>query len=290
MNKVVKPFVKWVGGKTQLLKEIENLIPNDITNSKFTYVEPFVGGGAVLFWVLQKYKNIDKVVINDINLDLINSYLTVKNNVNELILILKEWEYEYNMLNNRIDYYYDKRKLFNSRTLNSLYQSALFIFLNKTCFNGLYRVNKKNEFNVPMGSYKNPTICDVKNLRAVSDILKDVIILNGDFEDTLKYAYNNTIFYLDPPYKPLTKTSSFTSYSKLNFNDDEQVRLSKFCKNINNQNSKFILSNSDVKSIDNNDFFDKLYSGFKFKKVLAKRSINSNPNKRGELTELLITN
>ena len=290
MEKTAKPFIKWAGGKTQLLHEIDSAIPEKLKYSNFTYIEPFVGGGAVLFWILQKYPNIKKAIINDINTDLINSYRTIKENVEKVIIVLRNWEKEYHLLSDKPEekkeYYYLKRKLFNSRKSDLITQTALFIFLNRTCFNGLYRVNKKNEFNVPIGSYKKPMICDEENLRAVSQVLKKVTILNGDFENTLKYAENNTLFYFDPPYKPLSKTSSFNSYSKIEFDDNEQTRLAKFCEKIDFLGYQWVLSNSDVK----NDFFDKLYAKFNIKRVLAKRYINSNPNKRGELTELLITN
>ena len=295
INKIAKPFVKWAGGKSQLLTEIDNTISEQIKQTNFTYIEPFVGGGAVLFWILQKYPSIKKAVINDINTDLINSYKTIKENVNEVITILHQWEKEYYALSEnqekKKEYYYSKRTLFNSRKSDLITQTALFIFLNRTCFNGLYRVNKKNEFNVPIGSYKKPLICDEDNLRAVSNILQKVEILNGDFEDTLKYAKGDTLFYFDPPYKPLSETSSFNSYAKDEFDDNEQIRLANFCKKIDLLNYQWILSNSDVKGKNPNDnFFDDLYKNFNIKRVFARRNINSNPNKRGELTELLITN
>lgn len=295
INKTVKPFIKWAGGKAQLLNEIDNAIPYHIKQDRFIYIEPFVGGGAVLFWILQKYPNVEKAVINDINTDLINSYHTIKEDVDELILILKEWEKEYHSLKDKPEekkeYYYSKRKRFNARTSNKTTQTALFIFLNRTCFNGLYRVNRKNEFNVPIGSYKTPMICDEDNLRAVNQILQKVTILNDDFENTLEYAEGNTLFYFDPPYKPLNSTSSFTSYVKDEFDDREQIRLAKFCRKIDLMGYQWILSNSDVKAKNpNNSFFDELYRGFHIKRVMARRNINSNPNKRGELTELLIVN
>ncbi len=290
-----KPFIKWAGGKNQLLNEIDNVIPVEIKETEFTYIEPFVGGGAVLFWMLQTYPNIKKAVINDINTDLTNAYKTIKDNVEDLISILEKWEKEYHTLANKQDkkkeYYYSKRKLFNTRKSDQTTQTALFIFLNRTCFNGLYRVNRKNEFNVPMGSYKKPMICDEDNLRAVSKLLQKVVILNGDFEQTLQYAENTTLFYFDPPYKPLSETSSFNSYAKDEFDDNEQIRLADFCKKIDSLGYHWILSNSDVKGKNPNDnFFDDLYSQFNIKRVWARRNINSNPNKRGELTELLITN
>ena len=295
MNKIAKPFVKWAGGKAQLLTEIDNAIPSYMKQTQFTYIEPFVGGGAILFWILQKYPNIKHAIINDINTDLTNSYQTIKENVEELISILKKWEKEYHSLKDKLEekkeYYYSKRKQFNNRNSDKTSQTALFIFLNRTCFNGLYRVNRKNEFNVPIGSYKTPMICDEDNLRAVSDVLQKVTILNGDFEATLEYAENNTLFYFDPPYKPLSETSSFNSYAKDEFDDSEQIRLAKFCEKIDILGYQWILSNSDVKGKNPNDnFFDELYSKFNIKRVLARRNINSNPNKRGVLTELLITN
>ncbi|MEZ4928854.1 MAG: DNA adenine methylase [Chitinophagales bacterium] len=290
-----KPFVKWAGGKTQLIKKISESFPKGIKKSTYTYIEPFVGGGAVLFHILNNYPNIEKIVINDINSDLINTYKTIKNNVEELIEVLQKWEIEFHGLLNddgtKKKYYYEKRNLFNSRQSDKTTQAALFIFLNKTCFNGLFRVNRKNEFNVPIGGYKRPMICDRDNLLAVNSLLQKVIVLNDDFEKTLKEAQVNTIFYLDPPYKPLNQTSSFNSYSKDEFNDDEQIRLAKFCEKIDQLGHKWILSNSDVKGKNpNDDFFDDLYKKYNIDRVLAKRSINANPEKRGELTELLITN
>ena len=294
-NKTAKPFIKWAGGKTQLLTEIDNEIPNFIKQNQFTYIEPFVGAGAVFFWIIQKYPNINEAVINDINPDLMNTYQIIKENVEKLIQLLKIWENEFHSLENNInekkEYYYSKRKLFNKRKSDNVTQAALFIFLNRTCFNGLYRVNSKNEFNVPIGSYKKPMICDEENLRAVNEVLQNVTILCGDFEKTLKYAENITLFYLDPPYKPLSNTSSFNSYTNKEFDDVEQIRLAKFCEKIDSLGYKWILSNSDVKGKNPNDnFFDELYGKFIIKRVLAKRNINANPNKRGELTELLITN
>ena len=279
MNKIAKPFVKWAGGKAQLLTEIDNAIPSYMKQTQFTYIEPFVGGGAILFWILQKYPNIKHAIINDINTDLTNSYQTIKENVEELISILKKWEKEYHSLKDKLEekkeYYYSKRKQFNNRNSDKTSQTALFIFLNRTCFNGLYRVNRKNEFNVPIGSYKTPMICDEDNLRAVSDVLQKVTILNGDFEATMEYAENNTLFYFDPPYKPLSETSSFNSYAKDEFDDSEQIRLAKFCEKIDILGYQWILSNSDVKGKNPNDnFFDELYNKFDIKRVLARRNIN----------------
>lgn len=296
MTKIVaKPFLKWAGGKAQLIEQIENQLPENIIEDNFTYIEPFVGSGAVLFWMLEHFPNMEKAIINDINTDLTNCYITIKEDVENLITKLSEWQKEYHLLtpNNELkkEYYYSKRKLFNSRTSNQTIQSALFIFLNRTCFNGLFRVNKKNEFNVPIGSYKKPLICNKENLRAVSKALQRVEILNGDYSETLNYANENTFFYFDPPYKPLSETSSFNSYSKDEFNDAEQIRLKEFCSKLDNLNYQWILSNSDVKGKNPSDnFFDDLYSDFNIYRVNARRTINANPNKRGILTELLITN
>lgn len=294
-NKIAKPFLKWAGGKTQLIEQIKEQLPDTIKTKPFTYIEPFAGSGAVLFWILEEYPNLEKAIINDINKDLTNSYLTIKYNVNDLIDILKVWEDEYHRLaedeNAKKKYYYEKRSLFNTRASDQTTHSAIFIFLNRTCFNGLYRVNRKNEFNVPIGSYKKPQICNEENLLAVSNVLQKVEILNGDFSETIHYTAENTFFYFDPPYKPLNETSSFNSYAKDEFDDAEQIRLKEFCDMLDNQNHKWILSNSDVKGKDiNNNFFDDLYAAFNIYRVNARRSINANPSKRGKLTELLITN
>lgn len=295
MENTAKPFIKWAGGKTQLLNSIDSAISDAFKMEEFTYIEPFVGGGAFLFFALQKYPNLKQAIINDINTDLIYTYLEIKENVYALIDILKKYEKEYHALKANIEkkkeYYYSKRSKFNKRDSDRLTQAALFIFLNRTCFNGLYRVNRKNDFNVPIGSYKTPLICDENNLIAVNKLLQKVIILNGDFEETLEYANAKTLFYFDPPYKPLNETSSFNSYSKDEFNDLEQERLARFCQKLNDLGYQWVLSNSDVKSTNpENDFFDELYRDFNIDRVLARRNINSNPEKRGELTELLIKN
>jgi DNA adenine methylase len=290
-----KPFLKWAGGKTQLIEQIKEQFPENIKHNHFTYIEPFVGSGAVLFWMLEHFPNLDKAVISDINTELTNSYLTIKHDVHHLIETLSEWETEYHSIANNQDakkeYYYKKRAIFNARSADQTTQSALFIFLNRTCFNGLYRVNRKNEFNVPIGSYKKPLISNSENLLAVSEVLQRVEILNGDYSKTLQHASPNTFFYFDPPYKPLSETSSFNSYAKGEFNDAEQIRLKEFCDTLNEQNYQWILSNSDVKGKDpDNNFFDDLFANFNIMRVSARRSINANPSKRGQLTELLIKN
>lgn len=294
-DRIAKPFLKWAGGKTQLINDIEKALPKDISNDKFIYIEPFVGSGAVLFWMLNNFPNLQKAVINDINEDLINTYKTIASKPKELISILQILQNEFHGLEGqeeaKKEYYYSKRKLYNTRKEEQSGQAALFIFLNRTCFNGLYRVNRKNEYNVPMGSYKKPTICDKENILAVNQALQKVEILCGDYEETLNHADNNTLFYFDPPYKPLSETSSFNSYAKDEFNDQEQIRLRDFCHKLDTLNHTWILSNSDVKGKDENDsFFDGLYSDFNIQRVDARRSINANPEKRGALKELLITN
>lgn len=294
-DKVAKPFLKWAGGKTQLIQDIEMALPKEITQDKFTYIEPFVGSGAILFWIINHFPKLEKAIINDINADLINTYKTIASKPKELISILLQFQHEFHSLEDKPEekklYYYEKRELYNTRKIELTGQAALFIFLNRTCFNGLYRVNKSNLYNVPMGSYKKPTICDDKNIWAVNNALQKVEILCGDYEQTLDYTSTNTLFYFDPPYKPLNETSSFNSYAKDSFDDSEQIRLSHFCKKLDNLGHSWILSNSDVSGKDGNDtFFDDLYSEFSIKRVDAKRSINANPEKRGILKELLISN
>ncbi|MDR2887350.1 MAG: DNA adenine methylase [Bacteroidales bacterium] len=287
-RKCAKPFLKWAGGKTQLIPEIKNSLPNSVVNKRFTYIEPFVGSGAVLFWMLGEFPRMEKAVINDINEDLINTYKTIRSSPKELISILDMLQKEYHVLDSDDDrkkeYYCQKRDLFNRRKQEQTVHSALFIFLNRTCFNGLYRVNRKNEFNVPTGSYKKPTICDRQNLLAVSEALQNVELLCGDFEQTADYANSNAFFYFDPPYKPLSETSSFNSYSKDEFNDKEQIRLKVFCDRLDSLGHSWLLSNSD------NDFFDRLYSNCKMSRVLATRMINCKSNGRGKLTEILVKN
>lgn len=290
-----KPFLKWAGGKTQLISEIERGLPIEIKKNNFTYIEPFIGSGALLFWMINNYPNMKKAVINDINVDLINTYKIIVSKPKELISILEQFQCEYHELENEPEqlkeYYYNKRFIYNEREEEKTGQAALFIFLNRTCFNGLYRVNRKNEFNVPMGSYKKPTICDFHNIIACSEALKKVEILCGDYENTLNEADINSFFYFDPPYKPLSKTSSFNSYAKDEFNDDEQYRLRNFCLKIQALGHKWMLSNSDVNNdLTGNHFFDELYTGFNINRVKARRNINANSSKRGELNELIITN
>ncbi len=290
---MLKPFLKWAGGKTQLKETIISKIPFYKKDS-FNYVEPFIGGGAILFEVINVYKNINKVLINDINSDLINSYKCVIKNVYELVDLLKSIESEYHSLldndNKKKEYYYLKRSIFNKRNSNKILQTALLIFLNKTCFNGLYRVNNNNEFNVPIGSYKRPKICDEENLENISKALVNVKILNLDFEKSLSILKGDTFFYIDPPYKPISKTARFNSYSLNKFDDSEQFRLKNFCDKIEINGDKFLLSNSCPLEKNEIKFFDVLYKEYIIKKVLARRQINSVSKKRGKISELLISN
>ena len=291
-----KPFIKWVGGKGQLLSEINKLYPVELGKNINKYAEIFVGGGAVLFDILSKYK-LDEVYISDKNLELINTYKSIRDNVDILIKSLKEMEEQYIPLDNenRKDYYYKKREEYNSLKINieenNIEKAVLFIFLNKTCFNGLYRVNKKGEFNVPIGTYKKPKICDEENLKNVSMALKKVKIVYADYRESEEFIDNKTFVYIDPPYRPLNITSSFTSYTENDFSDKEQIELAEYINVLNKKGAKIVISNSDPKNNDIDDnFFDKLYKNYNINRVKATRMLNSNANLRGAINELLITN
>lgn len=293
MQSTAHPFVKWAGGKTQLLPEIRKHYPQRIKK----YCEPFVGGGAVLFDVLQNCRP-EKVLVNDVNEELINTYLQIKTDCNLLIEQLSELQQNYksqSLEKNKI-LFYEKRLRYNELKINrndaeNLEKAALFIFLNKTCFNGLYRVNKKGEFNVPFNNAKNPLICDEENLRACSELLQNVQMKTGDYSDCKNFIDSETFVYLDPPYRPLTQTSAFTSYSENNFSDKEQLELGKFITEISSKGAKVLASNSDPKNTNKEDnFFDDLYSNFEIERITASRMINSNAKKRGAISELLISN
>jgi len=291
-----KPFIKWVGGKGQLLSEINKLYPVELGKNINKYAEIFVGGGAVLFDILSKYK-LDEVYISDKNLELINTYKTIKDNVDILIKSLKEMEEKYIPLDdeNRKVYYYEKRQEYNNLKINieenNIEKASLFIFLNKTCFNGLYRVNKKGEFNVPMGAYKNPKICNEENLKNVSIALKKVKIVYADYRESKGFIDEKTFVYIDPPYRPLNPTSSFTSYTEKDFSDKEQIELAKYINVLNKKGAKIVISNSDPKNNNTDDnFFDELYKNYNINRVKATRMLNSNASLRGAINELLITN
>lgn len=289
--KTVKPFIKWAGGKSQLLSEIRTKYPQKIER----YCEPFVGGGAVLLDVLANY-NPNEVIINDINAALINTYQQVQSNVDALISQLDKMQSEFWKADSELrkTLYTDNREKFNSLINcndNNLDKAALFIFLNKTCFNGLYRVNRKGLFNVPIGSYKKPPICDAENLRYISTLLQNVEIKCGDYKDCADFIDDKTFVYIDPPYRPLTATASFTSYNENEFGDQQQIELGHFVDVITEKGSKVVASNSDPQNADDNDnFFDDLYAKYNIDRVSAKRMINSKASGRGDVSELLIYN
>lgn len=292
---LLKPFVKWVGGKSQLIDELKKMLPIDEEKVLTKYCEPMVGGGALFFNILSKY-NFEELYISDINAELINAYQVIKNDVEILIEKLQEMQMLFLSMDesDKKSYYYSIRDKFNTTNLSittAVNKAAYFIFLNKTCFNGLYRVNRKGHFNVPMGAYKNPTICDNENLRNIHTALQNVTIVCGDYSDSKQFIDKNTFVYLDPPYRPLSKTSDFTSYNADIFDDNQQIRLAKFIDEINNSGAKIVLSNSDPKNVNPNDsFFDELYKEYKIKRVSATRMINSKAENRGKINELLICN
>lgn len=286
---MAKPFLKWAGGKSQLLPKIKENLPATFVS----YIEPFAGSGAVMFEIVSTFPDIETVIINDLNADLVNTYLCIKEHCEEMIPVLSALQEEYNNtpVEARDAIFYSIRDEYNRRASSPVRMACLFIFLNRTCFNGLYRVNARNQYNVPHGKYKAPKICDSNNLRLVSRALNNVEVLCGDYEDLLQYVRPGTFVYLDPPYKPISETSSFNSYSSVKFDDDEQERLKRFCDSINEQGGFFMLSNSDPRSVDpRNTFFDDLYADYHIQRVPAKRLINANATGRGEVNELLITN
>ena len=261
-----KPFIKWVGGKTQLLEQLDAQLPAGFSNWKdVTYIEPFVGGGAMLFYMLQQYPNIRHAVINDVNPDLTTCYQVVRDNPEELIVSLMDIQNVYNEIRTeegRKEFFLAVRERYNEKNLEPLENTTNFFFLNRTCFNGLYRVNKKGLFNVPFGKYTNPQICDPSTIRKDSELLQQVEILTGDFEATFEHAHGKTLFYFDPPYRPLSDTSSFNDYAKEAF-DDAQIRLKEYCDRINDAGYYFMLSNSDCKGKNEEDnFFDVLYGAY----------------------------
>ena len=288
VESAAKPFVKWVGGKSQLIEQLEALLPADFDRWKdVTYIEPFVGGGAMLFYMLQAHPNIQKAVINDINPNLTTCYKIVRDNPSDLVNSLRAIQEEYYTLlaeESRKDFYLCMREEFNSKSLDPIRNTTLFFFLNRTCFNGLYRENKSGLFNVPFGRYDRPTICDAATIYADSELLKKVEILTGDYQDTFAQANAQTLFYFDPPYRPLNNTSSFNDYTKETFNDLAQVRLKEFCDKVVAAGYHFMLSNSDCKD----GFFDDLYGQYVIERVWASRSVNANASKRGKLTEILV--
>jgi DNA adenine methylase len=304
-NKQAKPFLKWAGGKRQLLKQFKLHFPKELNGKGHIkyYYEPFLGSGAVFFWVMQNCR-IEKAYINEINLDVYLCYVAIKKDVGRVIKHLKKYEKKYLPLSLaqkkvfylkiRDNYNKQRKKITFSKynTLLSPKRASNTIFLNRTCFNGLYRVNSNGDFNVPFGTYDKPKICDEKNLLEVSRLLEKTHITNYDFEKTKKYLKSKSFVYVDPPYRPISKTSSFTTYSANTFNDTEQTRLARFMKEINCiKQVKIMISNSDPKNINPNDnFFENLYFDFNLRRVFANRAINCDGTKRGKINEVLITN
>lgn len=290
--KQVKPFLKWVGGKQKALPSLKENYPVGLGAGKIKrYIEPFLGGGAVLFDILQTY-NIDEVIVGDMNSDLIATYEAVKNNVEELFEQLEFYQNTYDVMadEQREEFYYIVRERFNKFTGKSLSnkerveQAARFIFLNKTCFNGLYRVNKSGFFNVPVGRYKSPKILDEEKLFNVSALLQNVQFYIGDYQQMGDMIDEETFVYLDPPYRPISATSSFREYCRSGFNDDHQRELAAFYREMSKRGAFMMLSNSDP----NDGFFDELYGDYQMNRIQANRSLNCDATKRGKVSELLI--
>lgn len=274
-NKLVQPFLKWAGGKRQLIKEIEKYIPS--SNEINTYYEPFLGGGAVLFHLQPK-----KAVVNDYNTDLMTTYEVIRDNVDELIEDLKKHK-------NTSEYFYEIRSWDwkpDFDKISKIKKASRLIYLNKTCFNGLFRVNSNGEFNTPFGNYKKPNIVNEKVLRAVSKYLNenDVILLNCDFENALINIKKGDFVYLDPPYYPISNSSNFTGYTLDGFSESDQVRLKELCDKLTERGIKFLLSNSSA------PFILELYKDYKIEFVKARRTINSNGDGRGKIKEVLVRN
>ena len=297
-----RPFLKWAGGKTQLLREFSRRFPSEMKKGKITkYIEPFVGGGAVFFYLNQRF-SFDHCYICDANEELILSYRVIKKSTKRLINELGTLESDYLSKNDtkREAFFYELRDSFNRNKPEINFQRyhiewvervAQIIFLNRTCFNGLFRVNRKGEFNVPFGRYKTPEILNEDNLNDVATLLKTTQIILGDFTECRKFVDDHTFVYFDPPYRPLNQTSSFTSYSKDGFYDKDQVRLVEFFKELDANGAKIMLSNSDPKNENPDDsFFDDLFSDYFIERVPARRIINCNGARRGAINELVITN
>lgn len=297
-----RPFLKWAGGKTQLLNEFSKRLPNGLRKGAIKkYVEPFVGGGAFFFYLNQRF-SFDNCYIYDVNEELILSYRVVKRSVRKLIYELDALQSDYLSKNDkgREDFFYHVRDAFNEKlpeidfknySSDWVERTAQIIFLNRTCYNGLFRVNRRGEFNTPFGRYKNPEILNEDNLRDVATLLKTTKIFVGDFTLCEKFVDENTFVYFDPPYRPLNQTSSFTSYSKDGFFDKDQIRLYEFFTKLDQKGAKIMLSNSDPKNENPEDtFFDDLFSDYYIERVPAKRMINCNGSRRGDINELIITN
>jgi len=293
-----KPFIKWAGGKGQLIEQIAHHLPSAFKEERIKkYFEPFLGGGALFFWLAEHY-DFENAYLYEINPAVYTCYHVIKKDVRKLIKELDQLEQEYFSSSDirKEKLFYEKREEFNAylrrKTLNSfIRRAALTIFLNKTCFNGLYRVNSSGEFNVPFGRYRNPTICNEDNLLATHELLQKAEILCGDFAQCLNIADDKSFIYFDPPYRPISSTASFTSYSKYAFDDNEQKRLRKVYGLLNKKGAYVMLSNSDPKNINPEDnFFDDLYGEYHIERLNATRLINCNAENRGIVTEILVTN
>lgn len=273
-----KPFVKWAGGKRQLIPILHQNLPEAFG----TYYEPFLGGGALLFHILTD-KNGQKCSISDLNSDLVLAYTTIRDRIDALISSLKNHEKNYQK--DSKSYYYSVRE---SNPRNEVEKTSRLIFLNRTCFNGLYRVNSKGKFNVPLGKYTNPNIVNEENIRAVSSILQTnkISIKCRDFESVLRDAKKGDLVYFDPPYQPVSSTANFTSYTTKDFTYDDLTRLSELCLKLDSKECHVLLSNSDSKEV--SDIFAK--KPWKITRIEANRSINSNSKKRTGHFELLIKN
>ena len=276
MDIKIPKFVKWAGGKGQLLEQFKPLFPKNFNR----YIEPFVGSGAVFFYIIQKFKP-KEIIIADINEELINTYKIIKNDVERLIVELKQHK-EYHTAEEKK--YYLTIRATDPKELPKLERAARFIYLNKTCFNGLYRVNSKGQFNVPMGSYKNPDIVQEERLRLVSKLLKKVIIKVMSFEKVVNLAKKEDFIYFDPPYYPLKKGKSFTTYTKDAFLEKEQKLLAEVFQKLDKKGCFIMESNSDTK------FIKDLYTKYNIHFVQATRMINCNGDKRGKINEVVITN
>ncbi len=299
-NKVVKikPFVKWAGGKGRLLEQLDANLPQFInTTPEVCYIEPFVGGGAMLFHMLQKFPNIKHVVINDINEELISCYRIIKVSPNELLPLLKEIERNFLTGSQEVrkELFYAYRDEYNDKdSLSEVRKCALFIFLNRTCFNGLYRVNSRGAFNVPYGRYVNPTICDEVTIMSASEALNrvDIVLKSGDYKEVLSDIDNpaNTFVYLDPPYRPLLGEKNFQAYAKGPFSDHQQEELRDFCNELTDLGINWMQSNSDSRNADGSSYFEDLYDNYDFQIIYAPRAINAFGEGRGKITESLIRN
>lgn len=297
-----KPFLKWAGGKTQLLPALTERLPPKVRKGEVpVYVEPFVGGGAVYFHFNSRFR-FRECHIFDVNEELFIAYTVVRDRVDELIAALQELAREYLSRDDagRQAYYREVRNAFNSRrktiTCAQFHPSwiervAQLIFLNRTCYNGLFRVNSRGEFNVPFGRYRNPPLVNESLLRLDSALLQNTSVHLGDFTQSLPFMSEETFAYFDPPYRPISKTARFTAYSQDGFSDADQERLARFFSACNARGALLMLSNSDPRNNDpDDDFFDRLYGDFYITRVSARRAINSDGAGRGRITEVVVTN